>query len=62
MKISSIGYGTYVGAPDDYTDYLVYSSLKTAILSGGVNHIDTAPNYRYMSAERTVGKLLVALN
>lgn len=27
-------------------------------MSGGLNHIDTAPNYRYMKAERTIGKAL----
>jgi len=28
------------------------------VLSGGVNHIDTAINYRYMKAERTIGAAL----
>lgn len=27
-------------------------------MSGGVNHIDTAINYRYMKAERTIGAAL----
>lgn len=61
VKISSIGYGTYVGDPDDFTDYLVYDGIKQSVLSGGINHIDTAANYRYMKAERTVGKILTTL-
>lgn len=62
VKISSLGVGTYVGEPDDYTDYLMYDGIKTAVLSGGVNHIDTAPNYRYTKSERTVGRVLTTLD
>ena len=61
LKISSIGYGTYMGNPDDFTDFQVYDAIKQCVLSGGINHIDTAPNYRYMKAERTVGKILTTL-
>lgn len=62
MKITSVGYGTYIGEPDDLTDYLMYDAIKQSVISGGVNHIDTAPNYRYMKSERTVGKILTALD
>lgn len=61
LRLSSIGIGTYVGEPDDKTDYLMYEAIKTSVLSGGVNHIDTAPNYRYMKSEKTVGKILTVL-
>ena len=61
LKITSIGYGTYMGDPDDKTDYLMYDSIKQSVLSGGINHIDTAPNYRYMKSEITVGKILTSL-
>lgn len=59
--ISSVGIGTYVGDPDDATDFNLYSAIKSSVLSGGVNHIDTAPNYRYMKSEKTVGKILTVL-
>jgi hypothetical protein len=62
LKLSSLGVGTYLGEPDDYTDYMMYDALKTSVLSGGVNHIDTAPNYRYMKSERTVGRVLTTLD
>ena len=62
LKISSIGYGTYVGNPDDYTDFLMYDAIKTSFLSGGINNIDTAPNYRYMKSEKTVGKIITTLD
>ena len=62
LKISSIGYGSYMGDPDDLTDYKMYDALKTSILSGGLNVIDTAPNYRYMKSERTIGKVLTTMD
>jgi diketogulonate reductase-like aldo/keto reductase len=62
LKITSIGVGTYMGDPDDYTDFLMYDSIKTSVLSGGVNHIDTAPNYRYKKSESTVGRILTTLD
>lgn len=61
MRLTSLGIGTYVGAPDDITDFQMYEAIKTSVLSGGVNHIDTAPNYRYMKSEKTVGKVLTVL-
>lgn len=30
-------------------------------MSGGINHIDTAPNYRYMQSERTMGRILTTM-
>lgn len=62
LKISSIGYGSYMGDYDDYTDFRMYDSIKTSVLSGGLNHIDTAPNYRYMKSEETIGKILTSLD
>jgi len=62
LKVTSLGYGTYVGEADDATDFRVYDAIKQSVLSGGINNIDTAPNYRYMRAERTVGKVLTTLH
>lgn len=62
LKLSSIGYGTYMGDPDDMTDFLIYDGVKTSVLSGGVNVLDTAPNYRYMKSERVLGKILSSLH
>jgi aryl-alcohol dehydrogenase-like predicted oxidoreductase len=39
----------------------MYDAIKQSVLSGGINHIDTAPNYRYMKSERTIGKILTTL-
>ncbi|CAI2368852.1 unnamed protein product [Moneuplotes crassus] len=61
LKISSLGVGTYVGAPDDETDYYMYNGIKTSVLSGGINMIDTAINYRYQKSERVVGAVLDSL-
>ena len=61
LKLSSLGIGTYMGDPDDLTDFYMYDAIKQSVLSGGINHIDTAPNYRYMKSEKTVGKILTSL-
>lgn len=61
VKVTSLAIGSYVGDPDDLTDYAMYDAIKQSVLSGGINHIDTAPNYRYMKSERTIGKLLTTL-
>lgn len=62
IKISSIGYGTYMGDPDDMTDYKLYDAAKTSVLSGGINVFDTAPNFRYMKSERTLGRVFTSLH
>ena len=51
---SSIGIGTYLGAPTDSADEQYYRALVDAIESG-VNHLDTAINYRCQRSERIVG-------
>jgi hypothetical protein len=61
IKVSSIGLGTYIGAPDDINDFYIYNAVKTCVLSGAVNVIDTAINYRYMKSEKAIGKALNAL-
>ena len=61
VKLTSIGIGTYVGEPTDIADFDMYNAIKTSVLSGGANHIDTAANYRYMKSERVVGKILTVL-
>ena len=61
LKLSSLGIGTYMGPPDDKTDFLMYNGIKNSVLSGGINVIDTAINYRYQKSERTVGTVLNSL-
>jgi diketogulonate reductase-like aldo/keto reductase len=61
INISSIGMGTYIGPPDDITDFYMYNAVKSLVFSGGVNVFDTAINYRYMKSERTIGKAITAL-
>lgn len=56
-----MGLGTYLGLPDDATDFDVYNAAKALILSGGVNVLDTAINYRCQRAERALGAALRTL-
>lgn len=59
FEVSSIGFGTYLGAPDDATDTAMERCLVAA-LRAGVNVIDTAPNYRAERSEAVVGRALAA--
>ena len=61
VKVSTLGIGSYIGEPDDLTDFDMYDAVKQSVLSGGINHIDTAPNFRYMKSEKTIGKILTTL-
>ena len=62
IKMTSLAIGSYVGPPDDQTDFDLYNAIKTSVMSGGVNHIDTAPNFRYMKSEKVIGKVLNVLD
>ena len=61
LALSSIGLGTYIGAPDDETDDMVQKAIEACVQAGAINHIDTAINYRYQKAERSVGKAIKSL-
>ena len=61
LTISTLGIGTYMGAPDDETDRLVEEAIFNSVSSGSINLIDTAINYRYQKAERSVGRALQRL-
>lgn len=50
-----------MGAPDDKTDFDMYSAFKTSVFSGGINAVDTAINYRYQKSERSIGKAIWTL-
>jgi len=54
---SSIGIGTYLGPPDEDTNELVTSAITTSI-NRGINLIDTAINYRFMQAEKCIGRVI----
>ena len=58
LSLSSLGLGTYIGAPDAPTDFAVEQSVTVCLGSGRVNVIDTAINYRYQRAERSIGRAL----
>lgn len=58
LNVSSVGLGTYIGAPDGPTDQSVEQAVTLCFHSGRVNLVDTAINYRYQRAERSVGRAL----
>lgn len=61
LDLSTVGYGTFIGKPDDEDDFDTYVAAKHLIRSGAINHIDTAGNYRCQKAERTMGAVLKCL-
>src|SRR5689334_6473843 len=60
LVLSSLGFGTYLGNPDEATDAAYGAALVDAITLG-TNVVDTASNYRAQRSERVVGLALEAL-
>ncbi len=56
LTLSSLGFGTYIGAPDGPTDLAVEQAATICLTSGRINVLDTAINYRYQRAERSLGR------
>jgi aryl-alcohol dehydrogenase-like predicted oxidoreductase len=55
--VSSVGLGTYLGDPTEAIDDAYRDAVRFA-LEHGVNHVDTAVNYRCGRSERVVGEAL----
>lgn len=51
-----MGLGTYIGPPDRATDEAVEQATQLCLQSGRINVLDTAINYRYQRAERSLGR------
>jgi len=60
LWISSIGVGTYLGEPTAEYDTHYREAIRRAALLG-VNHIDSAINYRHQRSERAIAQALAAL-
>lgn len=54
---SSVGIGSYLGAPNEETDRGYEASIDAAV-KGGINFIDTSLNYRNQRSERNIGAAL----
>ena len=50
---ATLGFGTYLGPEDGATDVLYQDAIVRA-LELGVNHLDTAVNYRHQRSERAI--------
>lgn len=59
-SVSSVGIGTYLGDEDRATD-AAYGAALRAALTGGINFIDTAINYRCQRSERVIGEVVCEL-
>lgn len=61
MRLSSLGIGTYLGAPDDATDSNYEAAIRAAI-TGGINVIDTSRNYRAERSEKVIARAIAGAN
>ena len=59
LSLSSLGMGTYLGDTTVEDDKAVEEAVERSILSGGINVIDTAINYRAMRSEKSIGRALL---
>ncbi|MFB6346116.1 MAG: aldo/keto reductase [bacterium] len=60
LNISSLGLGTYLGeATEDHDS--AYENAAIQAVRTGLNHLDTAINYRYQRSERSIGRALESL-
>jgi aryl-alcohol dehydrogenase-like predicted oxidoreductase len=57
LTVSTLGIGTYLGAPTDEVDARYASTLREMLSAGG-NLVDTAIGYRCQRSERLIGRLL----
>jgi aryl-alcohol dehydrogenase-like predicted oxidoreductase len=57
LWLSSLGLGTYLGAPDEAGDAAYREAIERA-LGSGINLLDTAINYRHQRSERNLGEVL----
>jgi aryl-alcohol dehydrogenase-like predicted oxidoreductase len=55
--LSSLGIGTYLGAPDAAAD-AAYTAAVIAAVEGGINVLDSAINYRLQRSERSIAAAL----
>lgn len=60
LRVSSIGLGTYLGDATDEIDEDYENAVRECV-SGGINHVDTAINYRFQRSERSIGRALETL-
>jgi aryl-alcohol dehydrogenase-like predicted oxidoreductase len=61
LYLSSIGMGTYLGNLSLEDDKSIENAVYESIISGAVNAIDTAINYRAMKSEKSIGRALLRL-
>ncbi|AIF84028.1 putative oxidoreductase, aryl-alcohol dehydrogenase like protein [Candidatus Nitrososphaera evergladensis SR1] len=61
LYLSSIGMGTYLGDLTKEDDIAVENAVYESVMSGAINVIDTAINYRAMKSEKSIGRALLRL-
>src|SRR6478609_544908 len=61
LSLSSLGMGTYLGAPDAATSAQITAAAVESVSRGAINVLDTAINYRHQLSEKALGLALQEL-
>ena len=61
LHLSSTGIGTYLGDLSEDDSAAMEEAVFNSVMSGGINVIDTAINYRAMLSEKSIGRALLRL-
>ena len=56
LNLTSLGMGTYLGALDAQTSLDMQQAAERSVMSGAINVLDTAVNYRYQLSERALAQ------
>ncbi len=57
LQLSTLGWGSYLGGTDS-ASRAAYEAAALAAMSGGINVLDTAANYRDQASERDLGRAI----
>ncbi|MDG6997208.1 MAG: aldo/keto reductase [Nitrososphaerota archaeon] len=61
LTLSSLGVGTYLGGLERQVDDEMERAIRESLLSGAMNVVDTAVNYRFQKSERCIARALSSL-
>ncbi|MCL5066910.1 MAG: aldo/keto reductase, partial [Thaumarchaeota archaeon] len=61
ITFTSLGVGTYLGSLDPEVDVSMENAIRESLLSGAINIVDSAINYRFQRSERCIARALSSL-
>lgn len=61
ITFTSLGVGTYLGSLEPEVDVAIENAIRESLLSGAINIVDSAINYRFQRSERCIARALSSL-